>query len=105
MHHPQGQLVLHVVPLLLGLVVGEGVDDPAVGGRMVPAAVLVDKVRVGEAVVVVVAGRGQLRGGGRGDPRAGEGGGAGLAAPERGRLAQQGRWGRGLWGADGGAWG
>lgn len=104
-HHPQGQLVLHVVPLLLGLVVGQGVDDPAVCGGVVPAAILVDKVRVGEAVVVavVVPGGGQLLGGGRGDPGAGEGGGAAGLGPGCGRLAQQGRWGRGLWGADGGA--
>lgn len=69
-HHPQGEFVLHVVALLLGLVVGQGIQDAAVGVGVVAAAVL--KHEIGVVVVVgVVAGVGvgQLgRVGGR-DPR------------------------------------
>lgn len=57
MHHPQRQLVLHIIALLLRLIIRQRIQPPPVGIGMVPAAILVNKVGVVVVVGVVVLGQ------------------------------------------------
>lgn len=52
-HHPEGQLVIHILPFLFGFVVGERIHDAPFDVGMVAATILVDKVVVFKVIVIL----------------------------------------------------